>query len=139
MKAIIFTILLSLSLPTLANNGADFKAHMEETSKLRRENAKKIYELRLQGIKEGYEAQLKFFDEMDALAAQMKPGDKENNKKIREQMKSKRKAFKEESKQRRKDFRENKIKPLKSQFKEQRKARKQQYKSQRKANKGNSN
>ena len=132
-------MLMSLSLTSFANSDADFKSHMAESSKIRRENAKKMYEMRSQGIKEGYEAQLKFFDEMDALAAQMKPGDKENNKKIRQEMKQKRKAFKELSKQRRKDFRENKLKPLKLRMKKERKARKKSFKAKMKATKAKSN
>ena len=139
MKLLIMTMLMSLSLTSFANSDADFKSHMAESSKIRRENAKKMYEMRSQGIKEGYEAQLKFFDEMDALAAQMKPGDKENNKKIRQEMKQKRKAFKELSKPRRKDFRENKLKPLKLRMKKERKARKKSFKAKMKATKAKSN
>jgi hypothetical protein len=135
MKAIILTILLSLTLPAFA----DYSQQLKENSKIRRDNAKKIYDLRLEGLKEGYEAQIKFFDEMDALASKMVPGDKENNKKIRQEMKAKRKAFKEESKARRKDFKENKIKPLKLKAKEERKARKKAYKEKMKSQKNSAN
>ena len=131
MKALILTILMALTLPTLA----DYSEQRKENSKIRRETAKKIYDLRLEGLKEGYNAQLSFFDEMDSLSSKMVPGDKENNKKIKEQMKAKRKTFKEESKTRRKSFKEDKIKPLKLKAKEDRKARKKAYKEQKQASK----
>lgn len=131
MKALILTVLMVFSLNTVA----DYSAQLKENSQIRRDNAKVIYDLRVQGLKEGYDAQMSFFDEMDSLAAKMVPGDKENNKKIRQEMKAKRKAFKEESKARRKSFREDKIKPLKLKAKADRKARKEANKAKRQAEK----
>ena len=139
MKTIIFTLLLALSLPTLADNTVDFKAKMEESNQRRRENAKKFHELKLENLNESYAQQLKFFDELEALAAQMKPGEKENNKKIRKKMKELKKSFKESSKARRKAFKEEKLKPLKLEHKKQREERKKARKAKMKEKKESSN
>ncbi|WP_127717007.1 hypothetical protein [Halobacteriovorax sp. HLS] len=139
MKTLIFTLLLALTVPTLADNSVDFKAKMEESNQRRRDHAKKFHELKLQNLNDSYAKQLKFFDELEALAAQMKPGDKEGNKKIRKKMKELKKTFKEESKARRKAFKEEKLKPLKLQHKKEREERKKARKAMKKQKKESSN
>ncbi len=107
----------------------EMKAFQAQNLSQRKENAKKIYDLKAEMLKESYENQLKMFSDIETLANQIVPGKRQENKAIREKMKKIRKEFKENSKNKRKAFREDKIKPLKLQAKEDRKKRRQEFKA----------
>jgi hypothetical protein len=138
MKAFIITLFLLTSIQILAQKNltaeqqATISKQMSEFRseglKTQKENAKKIYDLKADFLKESYEDQLKMIDEMASLSTGISPGKRDENKVIREKMKTFRIFFREESKKKRKAFREEKIKPLKLQEKEAQKARRKELK-----------
>lgn len=88
----------------------------EESTKIREAHIQEMRELHLKHINELYDKKLAQNKELSELWKQAKPGDKEGNKAIREQIKEKHKAFKKENQQFREDFMKNVLKKKKHEF-----------------------
>ena len=101
----------------------------EESTKVREAHIQEMRELNLKHINELYDRKLAQNKELSELWKQAKPGDKEGNKAIREQIKEKHKAFKKENKQFRDDFMKNVLKKKQHEFHDGMKGRHQKMKS----------
>ncbi len=95
---------------------AEMSQFSAESAKLRTDHIQQMRELHVKHINEMYDRKLAHNKEISALMMQMKPGDKEANKSLREQIKAKRLAFKEEEKKFREDFKVNVLKEKNKEF-----------------------
>ena len=116
---LVFFLLLSAN-SAFSNDSStkEFHAFLESAAKTRLEQAKKMHEIKSDLLDQEYKSQVKMINEINELSLKMKPGDREYNKKIREQIKEKWKAHKE--------MRKNNIKKideLRDEFKEVNKER----------------
>jgi hypothetical protein len=100
----------------------------DESSKMRGDHIQQMRELHLKHVDEMYDRKLTHNNEITLLSKQMKPGDKEANKKIKEQIKEKKKAFHEEEKKFREDFKDNVLKKKNKEFREGRHSRMKEMK-----------
>jgi hypothetical protein len=100
----------------------------EENSKMREDHIQQMRELHLKHVNEMYDRKLAHHKEMAAMWKQMKPGDKEGNKALRDQIEQKHKAFEKEDEQFRDDFRKNVLKKKNKEFREGMKGRHKEMK-----------
>lgn len=100
----------------------------DENSKMREAHIQQMRELHLKHVNEMYDRKLSHNKEMTLLWKQMKPGDKEANKVLKEMIKSKHKSFDKEDEEFRKEFKENVLKKKNKEFREIMHSRKKEMK-----------
>jgi hypothetical protein len=121
----IFSIFLTTSGAFAASNKKNDAKTLDEVSKYADQCSKKrddhiqaMRELHVKHINELYDRKAAHNKEMTAMWKQMKPGDNEGNKALRDQMKEKHEAFEKEEEKFREDFKENVLKKKNKEFRE---------------------
>lgn len=132
LRALALAMVIMTGGQLYAEEAGVVKAEMEEfsaeSSKLRTEHIQKMREIHVKHINELYDKKIAHNDEINSLMMKMVPGDKEANKSLREQIKSKREAFRESEKSFRKDFQQNVLKEQNKEFRGSMKERHQNMK-----------
>ena len=105
----------------------EFKSFQQQSQQKRRELLDKIYQLRLAAVKGQHDDQMNQLHEVEALMDKLEFGKREENKKVRAQIKELRAKFKEELKAKHKSIRD-KIKELRKEFRIEQKETRQQWK-----------
>lgn len=134
LKVLGFCLLMASSLVHAEGVRNDAQA-MEEVTKFADENARlrdehiqQMRELHLKHVNEMYDRKLAHSKEITIMWKQIKPGDKEANKALKNQIEEKWKAFEKEDEQLRKDFKENVLKKKNAEFRESMKGRHKELK-----------